>query len=363
MQTLDIVGNQQWFFTNGATTASGCDSNYAASTTAGASPTSTVLSSASSSICWFTPTNPPTTVPGPWEVILDIDRVTNGTKALIPDGNGVVTDWSAGFGCTGATLYQCVDENPNDGDTSYIVSTSNVALDALFTLTDWTSAPVPPSPLSVLSVLVDASCRKTGAPSVDVRILVRSGGATFADATSQDCANSATYTTWTESWTTDPSDGLPWTLADLNALQVGVRDNDGFSREVRMSHLLVTVLWLPVYSVEIDKCTNAPCSAFIALYGPTNGNTYGDDVTFTTPSIPAQTFTGNDRLRFRVVLYTDGVPTTGSVVIRYNGPYPGTSDSRGTIAIPEFAELLAPALAPVVLVPLLRAAARRRSGR
>ena len=359
VSTSDIAGNQKWFFTDGATTGTGCTTNRAASTTPGAAPTSTTLTIASTSICWFTPTNIPGTFAGPWEVILDIDRLSDGTKVLAPDANGASNAWAVS-GCAPPTAWQCVDDSPNDGDTSYIVSTTSGTTDSLFNILDWTSTPAPPSPLSIVNVVVEASCRKTGAPSVDVRILVRSSGTTFADGTAQDCANSATYTTWTETWTTDPLDGLPWTLADINALQVGVRDNDGFARVVRVSHVVATVAWTPVYAVRIDKCLNTACTSFTTLYGPTNGNTYGNDVPFTTPSIPAQTFTGNDRLRFSVTLYVDGASNTGTMRVRYNGPYPGTDDSRGTIAIPEFQQIGLPVMAILVVVPLLRRIGRPR---
>jgi len=341
IHTLDIAGNQKWFFTNGATSATSCTTNYAASTTAGASATSTTLTTAEAPICWYTPTNLPNTVAGPWEIILDIDKASDGTKVLRASGNGDTNAWtvSGTAGCTSeASEFDCVDDNPNDGDSTYIVSTSNNPTDSLFNLFDWTgSSGQPPSPLSVVSVDITASCRKVVSQAVDVKVLVKSGATTSVGATSQNCANSATYTVWSDTWTTDPADGGAWTLADINALQAGVRDDDNTVREVRVSHVMATVTFAPAYTVQIDKCLNTACTSRTILYGPTNSNTYGSDVTFTTPSIPVQTFTGSERIRFLVQLNGTGTSQNhGSVTVRYNGPNPGPDDSRGTISIPEF---------------------------
>src|SRR3970040_678054 len=86
----------------------------------------------------------------------------------------------------------------------------------------------------------------------------------------------------------------------------------------------------------------------------------GPSVHFPTPSIPPQTFTGNERLRFQVVLYVSGSSTPGSVLVRYNGPSPGADDSRGTVAIPEFELGALPALAQAALLVIGRRVLRRR---
>ena len=339
VKILDIAGNQKWFFTNGATSPTLCSTNYAASGTAGSSAASTTLIGTSPTICWYTALDPSDVTVGQWEAILDIDKTTDGTKVLRSSAQGDSNAWSAA-GCLQASAYQCVDDDPNDGDTSYIVSNASTTTDSLFNIFDWTSTPAPPSPLSIVNVVVTASCGRAGGGAVDVRILLKSGGTTSVGGTSTNCANSATYTVWTDTWTTDPSDGLAWTLADINALQVGVRDNDATTREVRASHAMATVTWVPVHSVQIEKCTTSDCTSRATLYGPTNGNTYGSDVTFTSSSLGSQTFDANSRVRFKVELYVDGSSTPGSVTVRYNGANPGTDDSRATSPPPPFASTM-----------------------
>ncbi len=198
--------------------------------------------------------------------------------------------------------------------------------------------------------------RLTGS-AVSVKILVKSGGTTTAGATSQNCANSATYTVWSEDWATNPTTSSAWTLSDINALQAGVRDADSGTLEVRVSHVRVTVTFVPVYSVEIDRCTNSACSTLNVLYGPTNGNTFGSDVTFTTGTIAAQTLGATERIRFKVTMVAGG-----SISVRYNGAYPGTDDSRATVPIPEFSDI-GPVVFGTILVALIVRRQRARRSR
>ena len=351
--TRDISGNQKWFFRDTSTTGTGCTSNFAASATAGSSATSTTLSG-TQSVCWFTPLGQPaTTIAGAWEVILDIDKATDGTTTFTPNALGDTNAWTTS-GCTEANEFQCVDDDPNNGDTDYIVSTASVVTDSLFNAPNWGS---PPSPLTIISVVVQASCRKTASPTVDVRVIVKSGSTTGVGATLTDCANSGTYTVWSDTFTTDPADGGAWTASDIDAMQIGVRDNDDKSREERVSHVKATVRWNPVYSVQIDKCTNAACTSFTTLYGPTSGNTFGSDVTFTTGSIGAQTLGPSERLRFTVALVTGG-----TVTVRYNGANPGTDDSRATVPIPEFEQIAIPLGVSLGVAWMARARRRGRGG-
>ncbi|HYT00620.1 MAG TPA: ATPase domain-containing protein [Thermoplasmata archaeon] len=355
VHTLDISGNQQWFFTSGSTTATGCTTNLAASTTAGTSATSTTLSG-TQSICWFTPLDVPDSISGVWEVILDTTQVSAGTTGLAPTANGDVNAWtiSGGGNCNQeANEWRCVDDSPNDGDTTYVSSTSSSpTFDSIYNLADWSAAP---SPLTITNVNIESSCRRLTGSAVSVKILVKSGGTTTAGATSQNCANSATYTVWSEDWATNPTTSSAWTLSDINALQAGVRDADSSTLEVRVSHVRVTVTFVPVYSVEIDRCTNSACSTLNVLYGPTNGNAFGSDVTFTTGTIAAQTLGATERIRFKVTMVAGG-----SMSVRYNGAYPGTDDSRATVPVPEFSEVGPVAFGTMLVALIVRRQRARR---
>ncbi|MGQ0796511.1 MAG: hypothetical protein ACT4OI_01410 [Methanobacteriota archaeon] len=349
VRTMDLPGNQKWFFTNSNSAETVCTTNKDAATTAGSSAAATTLA-AGQSICWYSPDALPDTFAGVWEVILDLAIASDGTQAFLPGGNGDVNAWST-VSCAEASEYVCVDDVPNDGDGTYIVSVDGAILDSLFNIPDWGA---PPSPLSA-TVTVEASCRKTGGAGVDVRIMLKSGATTSVGLTAQNCANSATYSVWSETWNTDPADGGPWTSADINGLQIGVRDSDATTREVRVSHVRATVTFSPVYSVEINKCENGPCTTTTNLYPATNFNAFGSDVTITTGTIPAQTLVGQEHIQWKIV-----VVSGGTVTVRYNGAYPGTDDSRATVSIPEFHEVAIPLTGTLLIVAARRWYGRRR---
>ncbi len=349
----DLPGNQRWFFTNTASNGTGCTSNLAASTTAGSSPASTDLTG-TGSICWFTPVGQPASTPaGTWELYFDVASKVNGSTALHPNANGAVNQWtSSSTGACRNNQWQCVKEDPNDGDTTYISSTSASVLDSLFTLAGWT--PAPPSPLSILNVTVEATCKYV-AGTGDVRVSVRVGTTIYPGGSHSACS-SASYTTFTNSWATNPSNGSAWFLSDLSNLQIGARDADASTSEVRVSSLRALVYFKPIYSLEVDLCTASDCATPTPLYGPVNSNVYGDDI-LKTASIGSQSLTSGQRIRFRVALVLGG-----TVTLRYNGPNPGTSDSRSTVPvpIPEFQEILLPLGSTLVLIVVAR---RRRDRR
>ena len=352
VHTLDISGNEKWFFTDTNANENVCTVNRDASLTAGSSAASSTLS-VGQSACWFTPNNTPDTVSGVWEVILDIGVATSGTQTLTPDANGDTNAWTVdGSGCTSeANEFQCVDESPNDGDATYVRSAASSPSDSLYALPDWSA----PSPLSA-DVAVEASCAKEVSQSVSVSIVIKSGGTVYAGASgAQNCPQSSTYTVWSDTWTTDPATSSEWTNSGINALQAGVRDGDNQARPVRVSHVKVTVTFTPVYSVEINKCTNVGCTTTTNLYAATNFNTYGSDVTIQTGTIAAVSTGSTEHVEWKIALVAGG-----TVTIRYNGANPGTDDSRATVPIPEFEQIAIPLAGSLAVVAVVRRHARRR---
>jgi hypothetical protein len=350
----DLPGNQKWFFTNTAVSGGGaptvCTSNLVASTTAGSSPATKTLTSGSPSICWYTPTGTPaSTNAGSWEFNLDMSAPAL-TLTLLPNAQGASYQWT-GSGCAAGSEYLCVNQDPNDGNTTYITDGGSTNKKSTFALPDWSS---PPSPVNITGVTISVWCWGAtggGQPSKISTVLLN--GSSEFDGPSTACSTGA-YGAITASYSQYPS-ATPraWTTADINNLQAGLISSG--NKELRATEIKVTVTYMPSYSVEIDLCTNQGCTARTALYGPKTFTTFGSNVTITTPSIPAQTLNGNDRIRFAVT-WVSGT----SVTVRYNGPNPtpGTSDSRATVPIPEFQDVAFP-VAGALLVTLVGTARRR----
>jgi len=85
------------------------------------------------------------------------------------------------------------------------------------------------------------------------------------------------------------------------------------------------------------------------LFPSTNFTKFGLDTTITTPTIAPQTLGADQRIRFKVA-----VVSGTSISIAYNGPNPGASDSRATVAIPEFHEVAIPIGFTVLMIPVMR---------
>lgn len=353
----DLPGNQKWFFTSTALSGGGaptaCSSNLAASTTAGSSPTSTTLTSGSTSLCWYTPTGTPaSTAAGSWEFNLDISGATS-TLTLLPNAQGSNNAW-AGSGCTAGSEYLCVNQDPHDGNTTFIASgTGGGSKKSTFSLPDWAS---PPSPVNITSVQITVWCwaaTGSGQPASIQTVLLN--GSTEFDGTATVCSTgpyAAVTTTYGQYPLATPRS---WTATDINNLQAGVLTSG--NKQVKVTEVKVTVTYMPSYSVEIDLCSIQNCNSRTALYGPTKYTSFGNNILITTPSIPAQAVNGNGRIRFAVA-WVSGT----SVTVNYNGPNPtpGTSDSRATVPIPEFQDVVLPVLGAVVLTIVLPARRRRR---
>lgn len=136
------------------------------------------------------------------------------TMTLRPNADGDETAWVASGA---ANDWDCVDESSSDDDTTYIGVAAATAgdVDELLNL--------PASGLSggdtINSVALTLRCRSPLTPP-DCKFLwkengVKSAGATFTLTTS--------FVDYTETKTTRPSDGAAWMVADVDALQVGIR--------------------------------------------------------------------------------------------------------------------------------------------
>lgn len=173
---------------------------------------------------------------------LSIDNTTfpgEGQVSIMrPDGDGNVTTWTLCGGCAGAD-WENVDEVPPDGDTTYLVSTLVNTETSNVTLQSAASAGITGTIAAVKGVVV---VKNDGAGNGTFLIRLRSGG------TNLDVGGigaTATYAGATGHLrTTDPSDSLAWTLADLNGLEVGAREGETTDR-TRVTAMYVMVDYVP----------------------------------------------------------------------------------------------------------------------
>lgn len=163
---------------------------------------------------------------------LQLDRNTT-TAVLRPNGAGSSTQWTPS-GC--AQNWLCVSETTSDGDTTRVQSSTpgNVDQYALQDLTQTLG--------TVVSVTVTAVARYYAVgcqfdPTLcygDIKLNVNgySGGTK---------ALGGGYQTFSDTWTTNPATGQPWTIAQVNALQAGVELVD-VGNVARVTQVYVSVV-------------------------------------------------------------------------------------------------------------------------
>jgi len=131
-----------------------------------------------------------------------------------PDGNGNSSQFVGSDG-NSTDNYLLVDEETQDGDTTYIKSSTPGDTD----LTTMTSLPVTPS--VIYGIQPVAVARKTDAGTRTGRHLYRTGGANYE--TGSFYPSDLEYLAFAEVVEENPNTVVPWIEADIDALESGVK--------------------------------------------------------------------------------------------------------------------------------------------
>lgn len=131
-------------------------------------------------------------------------------QAIVPTGAGNTTEWTASAGAN----WECVDEIPkNDAD---YVSTTGVKKDT------YVAGDMSGSPDSIKCVQIQSRSQNISFTN-NLMLIVRSGG---TDYESSNKAISA-FKSYYHIWETNPADAAAWEEADVNAIEIGVKNNTG----------------------------------------------------------------------------------------------------------------------------------------
>lgn len=155
------------------------------------------------------------------------------TVILRPNGVGNSTQWTAnGAG----TNWGCVTSN--DGDTTYISSATSGHTD-LYTI-DATSLP---SDAIISGITVSHRIRReTGGINLQHSVRVRTGGTTYNGGGGTLIGASVSYQLSSFAWTNNPNTGVAWTVANINALEIGTNRGTG-AVTARVTEVYVTVTY------------------------------------------------------------------------------------------------------------------------
>ena len=132
--------------------------------------------------------------------------------AELPTGAGATTAWTPSAGAN----WQNVDEEPNDGDTTYN-SAAAAGLDDLYAF----PASQVPAATTIYAVASEIVARKDDAGLNNIDTLIKSGATTYANGDT--FGLTSTFQRFRSIMTTDPATGAAWTVSAANAAQLGIR--------------------------------------------------------------------------------------------------------------------------------------------
>jgi len=141
------------------------------------------------------------------------------TVTLRPSANGVLIELTPSPG----TLqnYQCVDEETPNDDTDYVLlAGSSVEAQTKYDYYDIPTTGIPAGS-TINSVTVYTRGRKVQLGTIIARIC----GCVHTYNVAYEGTFKSLTTSWanySDTWTTNPNTGLPWTLDEVNAMQIGV---------------------------------------------------------------------------------------------------------------------------------------------
>jgi general secretion pathway protein G len=173
-----------------------------------------------------------TTCLGGGVVVPDCD--SSGVLTLRPMGTGVTALSRSG----GSANWQCVDEASADNGTTYVSRLGSYATDT-YAIED-----VPAGTCSITNVTVFARGHKTTLIwAGHLRTVLRIGTTNY-QGSQKNVSN--TWTTYSDSWATNPATGAAWTWADINNLQAGVSlESESIFFASECTQVYITVTYAP----------------------------------------------------------------------------------------------------------------------
>lgn len=114
-----------------------------------------------------------------------------------------------------ASNYQCVNEVAEDGDTTYVSSSTIQAIDT------YKFAALSSNPTAIFALQVNALARKDDAGGRALSTQLRVNNTDYTNSAVHQVADG--YTLVSDIWNTNPNTGVAWTGTDVNNLEAGIK--------------------------------------------------------------------------------------------------------------------------------------------
>jgi hypothetical protein len=183
-------------------------------------------------------------------------------RTLKPTGRGALFQLTP---AGAASNWDCVDDNPHNGDTDYVHITTSGTMSEVIQADSHIAEDLPAGLLGVISrVTVKLVARyvtlSAGHAKATPRVRL---GTTLYSGTEVDLTGS--YVEYVKDWTTRPSDGQPWTVSDVNGAQPGYLGralDNGAPTVIRFTQALLIVeherIFGPTSSIDLLLVLDTP---------------------------------------------------------------------------------------------------------
>ena len=131
--------------------------------------------------------------------------------SLLPNAVGTYSQWTPSAG----TNFSCVNDNPADGDTTY-VSTATVGNNDSYKFSS-----LPFTAGSIKSVWVNLTARNTDVGIRQVAVLARESGTNYVGSS---ITLGSSYYCFGQMYTTNDPAGNPWTISNFNNIEFGIQE-------------------------------------------------------------------------------------------------------------------------------------------
>lgn len=167
--------------------------------------------------------------------------VAEDTLTLMPNGAGTYHEW-----LDHGTGYEDVDENPHDGETTYIQEATATSKET-FTFEDHTTETDTITRIRVYAVA------EYWYDVMNISLMLRNATNQVGD--SQAIAAYPNYSDYYQEWTTNPYTGNPWTWAAIDDLEAGVKLESG-AGDCRVTQVRVVVYYGAVTTTTTTTTMN-----------------------------------------------------------------------------------------------------------
>jgi hypothetical protein len=131
-------------------------------------------------------------------------------EAHFPSQNGSLTNWTPSSG----NAFGCINDPLTNSDSNFISSST------VNNVSSFPTTPLSSSPTTIFGMQLSHSSRKSDAGTRQVQDFVRLSSTNYPGVTNN-LSNS--YSQYSTIYPNDPSTSLPWTLSNLNAVELGVK--------------------------------------------------------------------------------------------------------------------------------------------